>query len=116
VKILVTGDRNWDDWETLSTVLDGYHPTLIIEGCARGADRMAEIWARKRQVPNKHFPANWDLYGRSAGPRRNQEMLTTKPDLVVAFHSNIENSRGTAHMIRIAEAKGIDVSLFKGSK
>jgi hypothetical protein len=112
MKILVTGDRNWKDRVTLYTILDGLPITSIVEGCARGADRMAEDWARLRDIPIQHFPANWDLYGKSAGPRRNQEMLTTKPELVIAFHKHIEDSRGTKDMIQKAEKKGIDVHLI----
>jgi hypothetical protein len=112
MKILVTGDRNWNDRPTMYTILDGMPITSIVEGCARGADRMAEEWAALRKIPVQHFPAKWDLYGKSAGPRRNAEMLTTKPDLVIAFHKHIEESRGTRDMIKQAERKGIDVHLI----
>lgn len=52
------------------------------------------------------FPAKWKMYGRSAGAIRNAVMLSEfQPDIVVAF----PGGRGTAHMVRIARAAGIDV-------
>lgn len=116
MKILVTGSRDWTNRplleRTLATYWAGWPDLTIIEGCARGADQMAEDWAVRHRVPVKHHPAKWDLYGKSAGPRRNEEMLREKPDLVVAFHENLDQSRGTAHMVRIALARGVDVSVI----
>jgi len=54
----------------------------------------------------EHSPAEWDKFGRRAGPLRNEQMLREgKPDVVVAF----PGGRGTAHMVRIAKEAGIDV-------
>jgi hypothetical protein len=48
-----------------------------------------------------------------AGPIRKQQMLDEgKPDLVVAF----PGGRGTAHMVRIARAAGIEVIEASGIK
>ena len=40
-------------------------------------------------------------------------MLELKPDLVVAFHSDLERSKGTADMVRRARKEGIEVILVK---
>ena len=46
------------------------------------------------------FPADWNKYGKAAGVLRNQQMLDEgHPDLVVYFHKDIENSKGTKDMI-----------------
>ena len=56
------------------------------------------------------FPAKWDLYGRAAGPIRNQEMLDVgKPSLVVYFHSDLKDSKGTKDMVERATKSGIEV-------
>lgn len=110
--ILVTGDRNWDDRELLFATLDGYRDcSEIIEGCARGADRMAEEWALGRYVDLHHFPADWIRKHRGAGPQRNKEMLRHQPapDLVIAFHNDLANSKGTANMVALAERAGVPV-------
>jgi hypothetical protein len=80
---------------------------LIIHGAAMGADRWADIWAARANVPVKRFRANWDRYGKSAGPRRNQKMLDEgKPDLVIAFPGGF----GTADMVARARTAGVPVT------
>jgi len=42
MRILMCGDRHWDDERTIRAVLEGLGPdTVIIEGEAPGADTMA---------------------------------------------------------------------------
>jgi hypothetical protein len=49
---------------------------------ARGADTLAEEWAKVRGIP---CTADWDDLGRKAGPIRNAQMLRKgRPELVVA--------------------------------
>jgi hypothetical protein len=79
---------------------------VLIHGAAKGADSLADRWARLNGVPVTQYPAKWNEHGRAAGPRRNEQMLKEgKPDLVIAF----EGGRGTAHMVRIAREAGVDV-------
>lgn len=134
--VLVCGDRNWSRLAYLVNRLDVIHAdtpiTRVVEGDARGADRMAGIWAGKRGIDTLVVPALWeqhDSYGaicrcwnkqtrrcRGAGPIRNQHMLDIgKPDLVVAFHPDIEQSRGTGDMVRRARAAGLPVIVLDGS-
>ena len=51
-------------------------------------------------------PANWNKYGKSAGPIRNVEMLELADALIVIINNN---SRGSTHMLNIALKKGIPV-------
>ena len=83
------------------------HPDMVvIQGEARGADRLAKNWAEFINVPVVSFPANWVLYGKLAGPIRNLQMIQEgKPDLVVAFRGG----SGTKDMIRQAMQHGIEV-------
>ena len=50
MKILCSGDREWDDIETILSVLLKYDPatTTIIEGEATGADSQARDVAEQR--------------------------------------------------------------------
>lgn len=114
MKILVCGDRNWSNKESIQKILEKCKDkcTLLIHGDARGADRLAgEIGIELRLIVLA-VPAKWDKYKKAAGLIRNQEMLDMKPDLVIAFHSDIENSKGTKHMISIAKKAGIKVLLI----
>lgn len=78
----------------------------VLSGGARGADRHAIAWAKKRGIRHIEMKADWKTYGRFAGPIRNQRMIDEgKPDVVIAF----PGGRGTADMIRRAEDNGIPV-------
>lgn len=89
-RVLVCGGRKFRDTALLIGTLDSYHHlytfTLLIEGGALGADRLAREWAKLRGVPIKTYEADWDTYGDAAGRIRNRLMLVDgKPDLVIAF-------------------------------
>ena len=116
MKLLVCGGRNYADQKGLYLVLDAWHRvnpvSLLIHGAARGADQLAANWASSRGVPLAAYPADWNLHGRSAGPRRNEQMLQEgKPEMVIAF----PGGRGTAHMVRIAREAGVKVMTVTGS-
>lgn len=112
MRLLVSGDRRWDDRRLLFDTLDGLEGvTELVEGCARGADRLAEEWAASRGVWVRHCPAQWDKFGRAAGPLRNREMLAMGPDQVVAFHDDLGRSKGTADMVAAARKAGVPVRI-----
>lgn len=52
-----------------------YNLGFIISGGTLGADALADEWASEREVPFMRFPAQWTKHGKSAGPRRNQQMI-----------------------------------------
>jgi hypothetical protein len=110
MRVLVCGGRDFTDRALLEAELDRLHHarvfSVLIEGDARGADRMAGAWAEARGIAHEVFRADWDELGSKAGPIRNQQMLDEgRPDLVVAFPGR----SGTDHMKRIARAAGIEV-------
>lgn len=62
-------------------------------------------------VVHYSYPALWNTYGRAAGPIRNSLMLKKHPDinLVLAYHDQFSESRGTRDMCEQAEKAGIEV-------
>jgi hypothetical protein len=79
----------------------------VIQGGATGADSGAAAWARSSEIPQSCFPADWDRYGRQAGPLRNTQMLAEgRPDVVIALYPA---GAGTADMVRKARAAGLPV-------
>ena len=114
MKILICGDRHWTDETVIAETLFPYvmsYPT-IIHGGARGADKLGETAAERFSLRTTNFRAQWSRYGNSAGVIRNREMIKAKPDLVLAFHNDIENSKGTKDMIKIAKEAGIEVRVI----
>lgn len=117
MKILICGDRDWNDYWAIYDVISKLdRNSLIIYGAARGADTMAGTIATKLGFDVVPFKAKWNLYGKAAGPIRNREMLDENPDLVIAFHNDIENSKGTKDCIKEAEKRGIEVKLVSTIK
>jgi hypothetical protein len=117
MRVIVCGDRNYTDREYLFDTLDSFGDriTEVIEGGAFGADTWAYQWAEARGVPHTRIPAQWGEYGEYAGPLRNRRMLDLKPDMVLAFHKDIAKSKGTKHMLTIANRAGVPTQLFSGS-
>ena len=97
MKVLVCGDRHWTDRVAIRDRLVRLpEDSIIIHGGASGADTLAGEIAKAIGFTVMVFEAGWRLYGRAAGPIRNQQMIDQKPDLVLAFHKDITTSRGTA--------------------
>lgn len=113
-RVLVCGGRDYADFARVKVVLDQIHArrpiTLLINGDARGADKLAQVWAKMAQVCRFDVPAEWDLYGKAAGPQRNTRMFEAKPDLVIAF----PGGSGTRDMAGKAEAVGVRIFYPEG--
>jgi hypothetical protein len=92
-------------------------PHLLIHGGATGADTLAGYAAETLDVSFGatwgvvKYRADWKKHGKAAGFKRNQQMLDEgKPDLVIAF----PGGKGTADMVRRAEAAGVRVERVEG--
>lgn len=112
MKVLVCGDRDWKDINLIMEAVENLGEVVIIHGNARGADRLAGAVARTLGLPEVIVPAQWPYYGKSAGPIRNRWMLDLEPDLVVAFHDCIEESKGTKDCVNEAKRRGIPTEIF----
>ena len=115
MRVLVTGSRDWQDWDTIREVLQsidhGETERILIHGEARGADFIAAEIARALGWQVWSYPADWEAHGKGAGPIRNQQMLDEgQPDLVMAFP--LPQSRGTWDMVRRAEWAGVKVKVY----
>lgn len=99
--------------ETLSDILaKEVLPIHIVEGGAYGVDSLAKLYALQNELPYTEVKADWDKYGRSAGPRRNQKMAEMSDYCVVFF----KGSRGSASMIAEALKKNVPVYVISISE
>lgn len=86
----------------------------VLCGDCRGADAFGRHWANTVGVPVDRYAPDWDRYGKAAGPYRNAAMVRDADGLVVV---RFPDSRGSADVLRRAQAKGIpivDVVLERG--
>jgi hypothetical protein len=130
MRVLVTGSRDWSDGKTLHhaltyTYLDwkesrpGNEDFVVVHGAARGADTLAGTWVGTIGRMDSHIkveehPADWARYGNVAGHKRNQEMLDTGIDLVLAFQ--VDKSPGTKGCVKMAKRMDIPVKEFSPPK
>lgn len=96
-KVVICGCRDFYDYGYLKEkclyYLQNKMPdVLIISGAASGADELGERFAQEHHLKIERHPADWDRYGKRAGPIRNEEMVQ-RCDGVIAFWDG--KSRGT---------------------
>lgn len=115
-KVLFTGDRNWSNIKLVEDVIDKLpKETLIIVGdCPTGLDFIVEYICIKRGLTYNKYEAYWLSQGNAAGPIRNKRMIDEgKPDLIIAFHDNIDgnnSNKGTK------KSKGTKNTLILGKQ
>lgn len=80
-RIAVIGSRNFDDYARLESMLEPHLPAVLVSGGARGADALAERLAGERGLTIDVIRADWQRYGRGAGPIRNKKIVESA-DLV----------------------------------
>jgi hypothetical protein len=83
MKLCIYGSRDFSDFDFLhekATRFISEHnrdrdPVIIISGHARGADKLGEEFAKLNDYGLIIMPADWNAYGKSAGFRRNFDMV-----------------------------------------
>ena len=113
--VLVTGSRHWTEQEPVRAMLLGLGPDVVVHGDALGADQIASLLCHGLQLSQLPMRARWKLYGKSAGPRRNREMLQVLSALkACGWETRIDafpmpDSVGTYHMMDLARRQGFAV-------
>lgn len=110
LRVIICGGRDWKDGERIGRRIRELPPDCIIVhgACPTGADAFADFYAGKGRVVR--HPAEWDKYGKRAGPLRNQAMADAGADLCIAFPT--KRSRGTWDMVERARKAGIPVEVI----
>ena len=106
---LVVGSRTFADYDVLCAKLDyllqNQSRVVIISGGAKGADSLAEKYAKDRGFDLMIFPADWNKHGISAGYIRNEQMHRFVSHFrkrgCVAFWDG--RSKGTRHSFGLAK-------------
>lgn len=110
--ICINGSRTINDIN-LDNFLNPQEIGCIVSGGANGVDTLAEKWAKKHEIEFVCFPANWNKYGKKAGPMRNIDMINFS-DKLISFWDG--NSKGTLQAIEYCQKinKPYEVHLIEG--
>lgn len=111
-RIILAGGRDFNNWGLFKMKVSAYillldsEDTEIVSGDATGADALAENYAAEYHYSFKKFRADWDRFGKSAGPIRNREMAAYSTHLIDFWDGK---SPGSRNMIEEAKAAGLKV-------
>ncbi len=118
MKTIIAGSRTITSYDVIQKAIEasGIEITEVVSGRARGVDTLGEDWARTNNIPVTQFPvtpAEWKRYGKRAGYLRNRKMGEYAEALIAIWDGK---SRGTGHMIDIADELGLvrKAFLFNG--
>lgn len=120
--IMIVGTRTYEDYKAFKKQVDewlNYNVNLnediieIASGGARGVDSLAEKLANEENFLLKIFSADWNKYGKSAGPIRNRQMveyIKEKDGVCLIFWDG--QSRGTKNDIDLCNEYGVKYKVF----
>jgi hypothetical protein len=104
-RLAIVGSRDFTNLELVKSFVARLKPTtVVVSGGARGVDTVAELAAEQAGLARDTIPADWDLHGKSAGFKRNVQLVNSVDGLVAFWDGH---SRGTKHAISLAYQRGI---------
>ena len=107
MKLAIVGGRDFTNTVLFNKIIDRLlereifiDMTEIVSGGAKGIDTLAENYANKHNLKTNIFLPDWNKYGRSAGFKRNVEIISNA-DITIAFWDG--KSKGTKHSMNITK-------------
>lgn len=105
MKLIIAGGRDFKPNEYDYQKLDRIRGiTEIVSGGCSGADKFGEHWAEVNKIPVKRFPADWNKFGKAAGPIRNAQMAEYANACVL-----FPGGKGTDSMFKEAQKQGLGI-------
>lgn len=131
-RLLITGSRAHANPESVIRVLNKtyteFAPYILVNGdcpdpdihpdpilglpnpLPESVDKIAQRWAYLHGIETEDHPADWEGYGKAAGPMRNKHMVYLGADICLGFP--MPDSRGTFGCMKEAAKAGILVWEF----
>ena len=113
MKLLVIGSRSITDFDLAPHIPPNVD--TIISGGAGGIDCLAEKYADSHRLSKYIIRPRYDLYGRFAPLKRNEEMVNIADAVLIVWDGH---SNGTKHTLRFAKKlkKSITVCLIDDAR
>lgn len=106
-RVVIAGCRDYTNYCEAKAYIDycicnirKENEIIIVSGGASGADALGERYANEKGFKIEKYPADWEKYGKGAGPKRNEQMANVG-DYVICFWDG--KSKGTKSMIYYAK-------------
>ena len=116
-RIVVAGCRNYNNYNEAKEYIDfciseikEKYTLIFVSGGCRGADSIGERYAKENGYEIERNPAEWQKYGKAAGPKRNEQMARAA-DYIICFWDG--KSKGTASMINYAKRYNKPIKIKK---
>lgn len=113
MKVIIAGSRNFRGYQKLKKECDQFllfkNNIQIVSGAHyKGGDKLGMQYAYEKGYSLIKFPAEWNKFGKAAGPIRNKEMAIFG-DALIAFWDG--KSRGTKNMMQLAKQNGLRIKV-----
>ena len=110
MRVAIVGSRGYGNLTKVANyVATLAEDTVVVSGGAVGVDSAAERAALDRGLEVVVYLPDWERYGKSAGIKRNAEIVEGA-DMLVAFWDGV--SHGTANSVDLAKRRGIQVTVI----
>jgi hypothetical protein len=114
-KVAISGSRNYNStrsWLVQQCITTEYRKSdgnilFLVGDCPTGVDRIAKTFLETAGWDFKEFFADWEKYGKKAGPYRNMNMIDSGAELLIAFPTS--ESKGTRQCASYARSLNIPV-------
>lgn len=108
MKLLIVGSRSITDFD-----LSPYIPTdvdTVISGGAGGIDALAEQYADMRRLSKYILRPRYDLYGRAAPLKRNEQMVDMADAVLIIWDGR---SKGTQYTLKYTKKINKPITLVQ---
>jgi len=106
MKLGVVGSRKNISKENVYLILDNFKDRMeiemIISGGAQGTDSFAASWASENKIKLLVYFPDWNSFGKSAGARRNQQIVDTSDEIIIFWDGKSKGTHITMGMARKA--------------
>lgn len=108
MKLLVVGSRSIKEFDLSSYISEEFD--TIISGGAEGIDGLAEQFADAHRLSKYIVRPRYDLYGRVAPIKRNQQMVDLADAVLIIWDGF---SKGTHYTLKYAQKQNKPVTLIR---
>ena len=116
-RVVIAGCRYYNNYDEAKIYIDyclsnikKENDIIIVSGGASGADAIGERYAKENGFKLEKYPADWKRFGKSAGPKRNEQMAIVS-DYIICFWDG--KSKGTKSMIEYAKKYNKPIKIKK---